>query len=189
MERMKRKRRGFDSKNRRSHGFSLIEIIIVVVVTGIIIMAINPLLKTNLLSYVTVKNGKNNLETARLGFNRMISELRRLQDPLNIRFNTSTGMEFDGMFYRDDVIATKTIVYTYDPSAGVVTRSEGYAGTSTLIDNVTSFQIEYLDKDGNAVATQADIWRLRVSLTMGSGSSSAEFVQEIHPKAFGARSN
>jgi prepilin-type N-terminal cleavage/methylation domain-containing protein len=184
MERRKRNRQGISVKNRFSQGFTLIEIVIALLVTGIVILAITPFLRVNLMSYVTVKTGKNRMETARIGFNRMISEMRRIQGPLNIRFENATTMQFDAMFSRNGVIETKTITYTFDPAANEVTRAENPQGPSTLVNNVSAFQIEYLDKAGNPMTTEADIWRLRVSMTVGTGTDAAEFIQEIHPKIF-----
>jgi prepilin-type N-terminal cleavage/methylation domain-containing protein len=180
----KRNMRGISAKNRLSPGFTLVEIVIVLVVMGIIILAITPFLRVNLKSYVAVKKGKYNLEMARIGFNRMISEMRRIQGPLSIRFEDSSTMQFDAMFSRDGVISTKTITYAYDAAAGVVTRAEDPQGASTLVDNVSSFQLEYLDKAGNPISTESEIWRLRVSMTIGTGSEAAQFIQEIHPKIF-----
>ena len=184
MEVHKRRMRGLAAGKRFSPGFTLVEIVIVLVVMGIIILAITPFLRVNLNSYVAVKKGKHNIEEARIGFNRMISEMRRIQGPLSIRFENSTTMQFDAMFSRNGVISTKTITYNYDPDAQVVTRAEDPQGASTLVDNVSFFQLEYLDKAGNPIMTEADIWRLRVSMTIGTGTEAAQFVQEIHPKIF-----
>jgi prepilin-type N-terminal cleavage/methylation domain-containing protein len=185
MDRPSRLKRIGRAKHGSSAGLTLIEIVVAIAVMGIVILAVTPFLKTNLKSYTTVRAGKNTLDMARIGFNRIISEMRRIQGPIEIRNQTAATIEFDGMFSRNDVLETKIIIYTYNQPAGVVTRSENYGGAFTLIENVSSFQIEYLDNNGNAAATYAQIWRLRVSMTVGSGADAVQFIQEIHPKRFG----
>ena len=66
-----------DADLRRSAGFTLIEMTVALVVTGIVMMAVLPLFKVNLNSYITVQSGKQHLDMTRIGFNRMIAENRR----------------------------------------------------------------------------------------------------------------
>jgi len=168
-----------------SRGFSLVELVIAIVVTGIIILAITPFLRLNLMSYVTVQSGKKNMDMARIGFNRMVSELKRIQNPNTIEgYLSGTTITYTGTFYKNDVWYSRNLRLTYDPSAQTVTRNDldRSSGDIVLVNNITAFQLEYFDRD-DAIATEAKkVWRMRLSMTAGTGANAVTFIQEIHPK-------
>ena len=176
---------GSGGKSRR--GFTLVELVIVIVVMGIVIVAITPFLRVNLASYIAVQSGKRNMDMARIGFNRMITELKRIQNPNTIEGVLSpTSITFTGTFYKSGNWYSRNLNLTWDSNAQTVTRDDidRLSGPIILVNNVTAFQIEYFDRDNAVAATATDVWRIRLSMTAGTGSDAMTFVQEIHPKIF-----
>jgi prepilin-type N-terminal cleavage/methylation domain-containing protein len=165
-------------------GFTLVELVIALVVTSILILAITPLLKVNLNAYVTVTKGKGDLNMARIGFGRMVSEMKRIQNANDVLILGTNQVQFEPAFYRNDDWYSEVIQYTYDTDAHEITRSvqTGDMVEYPLMQNVQTFSIDYLDKNGAAVATSKDIWLIRLSVTVGSGTEVASYSQEIHPK-------
>ena len=165
-------------------GFTLVELVIVLVVAAILVLAITPLMRVNLNAYVTVQKGKKNLDMARIGFGRMVSEMKRIQNANDVLILGTNQVQFEPAFYRNDDWYSHVIQYTYDPSAQVITRNvmTGDEIEYPLVKNVSAFTITYLDRNGTAVTTSKDIWRIRLSMTVGSGSGAVTYTQDIHPK-------
>jgi hypothetical protein len=147
-------------------------------------MAVTPLFKVNLESYVVVQKGKRNADMARVGFGRMVSELKRIQNANDVLILGVNQVQFEPAFYRNNNWYSEVIQYTYDPNAKMITRSiqTGDMVEYPLLKNVESFSIQYLDRNGAAVTSSKDIWRIRVSLSVGTGTEAVEYTQEIHPK-------
>jgi prepilin-type N-terminal cleavage/methylation domain-containing protein len=165
-------------------GFTLVEMVIALVVTSILILAITPLLKVNLNAYVTVQQGKGDLNMARIGFGRMVSEMKRIQNANDVLILGTNKVQFEPAFYRNNNWYSEVIQYTYNSEDRSITRSvqTGSLTEYTLMQNVQSFSIDYLDKHGVAVTTSKDIWLIRLSVTVGSGTGVASYSQDIHPK-------
>ncbi|MBN2201354.1 prepilin-type N-terminal cleavage/methylation domain-containing protein [bacterium] len=173
-----------DSDLRRSAGFTLIEMTVALVVAGIVMMAVLPLFKVNLNSYVTVQSGKQRLDMTRVGFNRMIAEMRRIQNANDVLILGDNQVQFDCALYRNGDWYTEVLQYTYDPANHVITRSNQSTDMVEypLLKNVQAFSLKYLDKAGVQVTTSQDIYMIQLSMTVGTGAQATTYTQEIHPK-------
>ncbi|MDM7925005.1 MAG: prepilin-type N-terminal cleavage/methylation domain-containing protein [bacterium] len=175
---------------RRGHewirfaGFTLVELVIVLVVAAILVLAITPLMKVNLNAYVTVQKGKKDLDMARIGFGRMVSEMKRIQNANDVLILGANQVQFEPAFYRNGDWYSHVIQYTYDPAAQIITRNvmTGDMLEYPLVKDVSAFTITYLDRNGTAVTTSKDIWRIRLNMTVGTGSGAVTYTQDIHPK-------
>lgn len=173
-----------DADSRKSAGFTLIEMTVALLVSGIVMMAVLPLFKVNLNSYVTVQSGKQHLDMTRIGFNRMVAEMRRIQNANDVLILGDNQVQFDCALYRNNDWYTHVLQYTYDSANHVITRSDQSADMAEypLIKNVQAFSLRYLDKHGVPVTTSKDIYMIRLSMTVGTGAQATTYTQEIHPK-------
>jgi len=160
----------------RDSGYSLMELVIVLVVTGFLVVSITPFFRISIRSYMGTRLGKETLEASRIAFNRMISELKRIQTLNEIYYGSSTRIEFQ---YPDENGDEQYTIYDYS------------SGNRWIIEGVTSFRITYYKSDGNSFTpyyNTENIWRIKVEMTVGSKDyvgAEYKLVQEIHPKAIG----
>jgi prepilin-type N-terminal cleavage/methylation domain-containing protein len=154
------------SRSRRTgRGFTMIEMVIALTAAAVLVGAVAPFFRVNLKSYMAVRFAKDSLESARIGFNRMVSEMRRLQDPNDFNSATSTSLDFDYLKV-DGTLAT--VRFFYNSSDGQIRRTYGGV-TSRLIEGVSNFSFTYYKADGTTFTPGAltDIWRVKVSTTIG----------------------
>ena len=152
-------------------GFTITEMAIVIVVSGILMSAAVPFFKINVDSYVQVRSGKNIIQSGRVAFNRMMAELHRIEDPLNIWIGDASQIEF--------YLGLRKIVY--ELYGDVIYRND-----ERFIENVQSFNLTYYREDGVTKATpfssDSDVWRLGIVLVIGDGTSNFTLTGQISPR-------
>jgi len=170
-------------RQTRTHsaGFTLIEMIISIVLVGIIVASISPLFQGSARSYYTVTTINENFQAARIGFNRMLSDLRELLGSTSILSGTSYSITFTD-------VNGSTITYVL---SNAYTLDRTKTGTdnippAVLVPNVTGLDIEYFDKDGvelaAPLAAPANVWNIRVSMTVNVSGQSASFQGTASPR-------
>jgi prepilin-type N-terminal cleavage/methylation domain-containing protein len=163
-------------EHRTVRGFTAIELVIVILIGGILVLAINPFLRANLQAYMEARAGKEVLQTARIGFNRMISEIRRMQYT-DLDGITSTSITFMGR-NADGTPFTADDVFSYDLGTKQVWRNN-----VCLIKDVTAFSITGYKSDNTTTTwDETLVWRIKISMTVGHGPASCTFNEEIFPK-------
>lgn len=178
---------------KENFGYSLVELVIVLVVMGILVTVLAPALDVNLKSYMTVRAGKESLEASRIAFNRMMSELRRIEtnnDILDIHKGLFTKEWYIQFNYPDENDIDQTVSYRFNISKLWLLRNN-----SRFIEGVTNFTITCYKRDGSVLSPnflgyidESQVWRIRIQVTLGSKDEiGAEYtlIQEIHPKALG----
>jgi type IV pilus assembly protein PilW len=79
-----------------------------------------------------------------------------------------TGVETDG--------ATDDISYTFDSAAGHILRTLNNGASSTVLaDNVSAFSFSYLDANGAATTTSAEVRRVAVNITARTAKPDPSF--------------
>lgn len=159
---------------RRETGFTLAELAIVIVVSGILIASSVPFFKINVDSYVKVRQGKDILQSSRIAFNRMMSELHKINDPLGIAYGSSSRIDFnvpnDGWGY-----------ITYRERNGRIERE-----SRKLIDYVQDFTIRYYRADGSQKNTpfwyDSDVWRIQLEIVVGDGENNYTLRGQVSPR-------
>ncbi|MCD6116314.1 prepilin-type N-terminal cleavage/methylation domain-containing protein [bacterium] len=167
-------------KIRREEGFSLMELVVVIVVIGIISATLLPFLKANINAYLSVRSGKDLIQSTRIGIERMIAEIRTVQSSNDIDFGLADDIQFDTPSYSN---------IEYQLNSGAIKRSEGLFGTmSKVIVGVKNFNITYYDEAGSVISPfywpRNDIRRVKIDITVGDDSHSYELSTQISPRNF-----
>lgn len=148
-------------------GFTMIEMVIALTAAAILLGTVAPFFRINLKAYMAVRFAKDSLQAARIGFNRMVSEMRRVQHVNDFNSASSTSLDFD--YLRVDGTLASARFY-YDENEGQVRRSSGGV-TSRLIEGVSDFSFSYYKADGTKFTPTSsnltDIWRVRIKTVIG----------------------
>lgn len=125
----------------KENGFTLLEAVLVIVIVGILAVLIGTPLIQGSLAWVAVSTRKDATQSARLGMDRMVRELRHVQAKAD---NTPNFNEFTAapcVRFTDlsgTMIAFRLNGTSIERATGAITCAT--AGTS-LVSNVTSFTI------------------------------------------------
>ena len=130
----------FYTKNQR--GFSLIEMMVVVVILGVIVLGLVTFFTGGAKSWVAGQSQLEAQRNARQAMDRMVREIREASDIIasstssEINFNTpwSTNLKYSWLGDKWDPILK---------------------GTNPLINNVQSLTFTYFDNSGNSVAPES----------------------------------
>ena len=153
-------------------GFSLVEIIITIVVAGIVMVSALPFLKITVNSYVGIKAQKDLMQSARIGFNRMIADMNDIEASIQIDYGYTNAIQFD-LSGDDDI--------NYRFSDGELQRK-----TQKLVAGVQSLVFRYYREDGVQKGTpfsyDSDVWRIQIEMNVGTGDSQMVFRGSVSPR-------
>ncbi len=159
-------------EKRRDAGFSLIELVVGIAVAGIVMAAVLPFFRANVGSYIRVRAGKDMMQSARIGFNRMLAEMNEITSSIEIDYGYSTQIQFD-------TPDENNINYAY--TSGQLKR-EGVR----LVNGVRSFQITYYLENGSVKGTpfssDSDVWRIRIQMEVGDDQNKMLLRAEVSPR-------
>jgi prepilin-type N-terminal cleavage/methylation domain-containing protein len=77
------------------------------------------------------------------------------------------------------VRSVESVAWSY--SSGTLTRQVGSGTAETVASNLSSFTLTYYDSSNNTTTTASSIRRIKVNLTVGSGSAKRTLEVEVHP--------
>ena len=153
-------------------GFTLVEFVVVAVVTGIIVVSVLPFFRVNIDSYINVRKGKDLHQMARIGFNRLIAEMKLIENSLDIDYGNSDEIQFDIPNQND-------INYKFD---SYVLEREG----EKLVEGVQSLQFQYFRENGTQKSAgfwwDSDVWRIHVTMVVGDGSNNITLQGQVSPR-------
>jgi len=139
-------------------------------------------LHNSILAFHTATSINEGYQASRIGFNRMISNLRMIPSTINItdgQDNSITYTNFDG----------ESITYTL--SGGVL--QQGVDGTYyTCMRHIDDLTISYLDTAGATISppitSSNNVWRIEVEITVsmqvGGSQNSTVFRGSVTPRNF-----
>lgn len=146
-------------------GYTLMEVVVVMFAMTIITTAVAPFIRLNVNSYLNVTKSKFGIQTARIAFNKMLSELRMYAN------GTIDVLARDHIRFRDE--QNNIIDYRYDSdSKGIGVTDEQwtlFGGTpdyDPFIGGVETLLIQYFDQDGNYTGSVGDIKRIRIIMVI-----------------------
>lgn len=164
-----------DSIQRKQDGFTLIELVVVLALTGVLVAAISPFIYTNVDAFIKIRAGKNVVQGARIGLMRMTEELKRAT---YIDYGYSDRIRFD--FVKPDGTSENNIVYEYYEDEAVLTRND-----EPLIPLVQDFTIKYWNiNDGliNPGYSTAGIRRVEIEISVGTPEIYTMIEAQVAPR-------
>jgi len=143
-----------ENQRKKQQGMTLIELIVVLMASSVLIVATLPFMRTNINSYIQIRNAKDGMSMARIGMNAMVAALRSMS---NFERGESDGIVFDtkiGGVYENNW------QYWYSDDDETLFKDQGsslppltYSNTSPLIVGVTDFRLRYFDASGTQMST------------------------------------
>ncbi len=164
------------------HGFSLIELITALGISGIILAAVTATFISQSRSYDAQEQINGMQQAARAAMDIITREVRMAG------YNTNGGLTFDGIIYDTTQIrvqanldgdadtgdADEDIIYAYDTVDDVITRETG-GNTDTLVEDIDVFTFQYLDESGTATTTSANIRQIQITITSRTAKSDPNY--------------
>jgi len=178
------------------NGFTLLEVMITLAISGIAMAAIYGVFISSSQSYRTQEGVVDAQQGARVGLDFMVRNIRmagfdptgtaaagiEVASATNIRFTADMNMDGD-----IDNADEERLTYTFAGGTLSQIRYEGTASASTqpLIDMVSAMAFTYLDANGVVTANLADIRSVIISITcQGTGARG-----QIHTRTLSTRVN
>ena len=135
----------YNIKNQR--GFSLIEMMVVVVILGLIVLGLVTFFTGGVKSWVAGQSQIKAQREARQAIDRMVREMREGKNIINDLVDISDADTI--VVFIPDLGSKPACKATYDLSGTTVQRN-----SNPLIDNVQSLVFTYFDNSGNSVAPE-----------------------------------
>ena len=153
-------------------GFSLVELVVVIVLTGILAAVGSQMLSKTLSAFVHGKDVTKGDWQARVALERLTRDLRMVRAPANLTIVPATAITFSD---------TDGNNVNYSLSSNTLMRN-----TQVLADNVSSLGFTYLRSDGNTVeaATPSLVYYITVSLTVSRSTANTNLRATVHPRDF-----
>ena len=139
----------------KNKGFTLIELIIVIVLSSILVKIGSYVLLTGFKAYYTNQNIMTANNQARMALERMTRDIHSVRSSASITTATSSQFSFTN-------ISGTNITYQ-------LTGSALMRNTQVLADNVSSLSFSYLDKNAVTTAVPANIRYVTVNLLISLG--------------------
>ncbi|HEX9934194.1 MAG TPA: type II secretion system protein [bacterium] len=173
-----------------ARGMTLMEIVIAIVITGILLASLTPVFRAILNSYLQTRSLKEAVQMARIGMDRMVSELRLIPDATAVYITYASSSRI--RFIIPDPKSWSTfswIEYSYNSSKYLLSRENGWiSGSQRLVEAVKAFTITYYKQDGTSFTpgSVSQIWRMKIELTIGMPDKPTAYklVREVYPRMF-----
>ena len=165
---------------REQAGFTLIELVITIVLVGIIAGTTGMLLIKGTQAYIEEDQRAAATSQGRLALERMAREIRSIPQASAIVgpiTNPSSSLSFSDL-------TGLSIVYARNGATGTLDRTEGTGLPVILADGVTTLEFRHFDRAGALTTTPANIWQIRIDLTVTKGGESQVFRMSVYPRNF-----
>ena len=165
---------------RGQAGFTLVELVITIVLVGIIAGTAGMLLIKGTQAYIEEDQRAAATSQGRLGLERMARDIRTIPQASAIVgpiANPSSSLLFSDL-------TGLSIAYARNGATGTLDRTEGAGLPVILADGVTTLEFRHYDKVGALTMTPANIWQIRIDLTVTKGGESQVFRLSVYPRNF-----
>ncbi|MBU0455320.1 MAG: prepilin-type N-terminal cleavage/methylation domain-containing protein [Pseudomonadota bacterium] len=154
-------------KHKKQSGFTLLELVIVIIIVGIVVVGSSELL---LYGFKGFAIGKQQVEAnwqGQVSLERMVRDLRAIRSSSSISQATANAITFTD-------IDGESIQYH-------LTGQQLMRNTRVLSDDIQSLTFSYYDEDGNSTVTINNIRYIVVALQIMNGSSSFILTTAVYP--------
>jgi prepilin-type N-terminal cleavage/methylation domain-containing protein len=153
---------------RRVEGFSLVELVMVIVILGILAAFVGPVLFNAMRSYQSVQTGAETHAKMRYAIERMSRELAEVRrQATDATFLDVTSMTASSMaFFKTD--GTQVVLNVVGNQVNLAYAALG----GMLTDQVASFSLAYFQQNASTVATTAaSISFVEIRMTLSEGTN------------------
>jgi competence protein ComGC len=157
-----------------SRGFTVMELVIVLIVSSVIVISVTPFFRTNIQAYMAARTGKEALQQSRIGFNRMMFEIRRI--PKNCLLQLDSNILRFWVQDENGNIPGLDVKYSYSSSNGQILRND-----VRLIEGVSDFTVTGFTRTGATTTNETQVWRIQISMTLGVDDPTCTIVEEVVP--------
>lgn len=158
-------------------GFTLIEFVIVIVITGIIAGILSILIREVASTYTFIKVRGVALADNRLAIDRMTREIRQIKSA----FDLYTADSADIRFYK---IGDEFVEF-YLSGDNLMCKN---GSDDILASDVTNLEFHYYDVGNNELIppdiapNETNMWRILIKLTIKKGDETVKFQSQVHPR-------
>ena len=175
-------------QQRHLRGFTLIELIVVIMLIGVMASALMPLAATSIRAYQTTEKRILAQDKLRYAMERMARELREVSYNATTGFafvglptvNAPSGLSFQRVYFDTSGSASAAVTLTLTGTGGVLTLADSrYAGlgAQTLCDNVASVQFNLLDESGQVLTSPTPLNVYAVEIVVLLNADGANLTQ------------
>jgi len=171
----------------RTSGFTLIEVVMVIVVLGIIGVSVGSLLSQGARSFETMKRARELNAEGVLAMERMARELRLIGCATSGNSCTAQSTDITAMTSGEiRFVTADSTGMGFRLNAGniMMRRGSGAADPEdVLVGDASALSFDYFKKDGTTALATTEVWVIGINLTLASGSESMAFRTRVHPRA------
>lgn len=158
---------------KKQNGFSLIELIIVIVILGVIVAMSSLLLSQGFNAFFNNANIADANSQGQIAIERMTRDIRLIRSPLDISIATATQLSFTD-------INNNAISYTLSGSNLNLTQN---STTQTLAVGINSLTFTYYDQNGTTPpASTAATRYIKVTLAVTQNNANYTLTTSIYPR-------
>lgn len=151
-------------------GFSLIELIVVIVILGIIGAFLSTSIYEGSHAYIDLRSRSANVADAHQALELMGREIQEIRTATSADI---TALTASSLAFTD--INAASVSYAF--SGATLTRN-----SQTLMDRLSSFSFAYYKSDGTTAAAAADVWSVEVSLTVTRSGRDLTLRTRVFPR-------
>jgi len=170
-------------RRRREGGFTIIDLLVSMGLSGIVFSAITTTFVSQTQSYDAQEQIVEMQQNARAAMDIMSREVR-------MAGFSPTGASFDGVHYHNDQIhiqadlngdgdkddTNEDLRYRHDSTNNLIERDDDDLNNWTpLVENIQAFNFNYLDSNGNSTTTSADIRQILITITARTAESDRNY--------------
>jgi prepilin-type N-terminal cleavage/methylation domain-containing protein len=167
--------KSYTTGTSQSQGFTLIEVVIVVVIVGILAAVIAPPLMEGTKSWIFVSISKDLGQQSRIAMERVVREIRgtgrKADNTPCISSATASTFTFSGA--NGDLVNCNSVSFT-------LSGTQLLRGSAILAENVSSFQITYYTNANVVTSTGSAIRRVSIAMTLSTGGQSVVSDSEVN---------
>lgn len=166
---------------KKSKGFTLIELVIVITIIGIITGIVGSILLGAIDAWTFKFNRQDILSDSKLAMNRMVREMKEVKNRAKVTTADLSEFSFENI---------DSVDITYALSGTDLDRIEDETA-NTLAENVSSLTFTYFDADGDdeietpiVAPSKTDIRRIRINLTLTKNEETLYLQSDVSPRNF-----